>query len=217
MADAVIGCWEAKAHYNFWRPQAAIREVGTDAYPATVPDPAWTPLLPTPNHPYYPSGHSCVSGAAGAILADRFGERTRFSIETDNMLGVTLLVPELLGGPGRGQERPHLRRHPLPLRLRRRTDPRTQRGRLRAGQRPSTGRRPLGEKAIVRGNRLGRRHRRRRFPRASPHYSAPTCMARHMSMRWRWPGPRAPEVELFPAPFVGLEEARVRHAASRRA
>jgi hypothetical protein len=89
MADAVIGCWEAKAHYNFWRPQAAIREADTDAYPATVPDPAWTPLLPTPNHPDYPSGHSCVSGAAGAILADRFGERTRFSIETDNMLGVT--------------------------------------------------------------------------------------------------------------------------------
>jgi hypothetical protein len=97
MADAVIGCWEAKAHYNFWRPQAAIREADTDAYPATVPDPAWTPLLPTPNHPDYPSGHSCVSGAAGVILADRFGEKTRFSIETDNMLGVTRSYRSFLG------------------------------------------------------------------------------------------------------------------------
>ena len=91
MADAVIGCWEAKAHYNFWRPQAAIREA------ATAPDPAWTPLLPTPNHPDYPSGHSCVSGAAGTILADRFGEKTRFSIETDNMLGVTRSYRSFLG------------------------------------------------------------------------------------------------------------------------
>jgi PAP2 superfamily protein len=97
MADAVIGCWEAKAHYNFWRPQAAIREAGTDAYPATVPDTAWTPLISTPNHPDYPSGHSCVSGAAGAILADRFGEKTRFSIETDNMLGVTRSYRSFLG------------------------------------------------------------------------------------------------------------------------
>jgi PAP2 superfamily protein len=88
MADAVIGCWDAKLHYNFWRPQAAIREADTDDNPATEPDTAWTSLLPTPNHPDYPSGHSCVSGAAGAILADRFGEKTRFSIETDNMLGV---------------------------------------------------------------------------------------------------------------------------------
>lgn len=97
MADAVIGCWEAKAHYNFWRPQAAIREADTDLNPATVQDPAWTPLLPTPNHPDYPSGHSCVSGAAGAILADRFGEKTRFSIETDNMLGVTRSYRSFLG------------------------------------------------------------------------------------------------------------------------
>ena len=97
MADAVIGCWDAKAHYNFWRPQAAIREADTDAYPATVPDTGWTPLIPTPNHPDYPSGHSCVSGAAGAILADRFGEKTRFSIETDNMLGVTRSYRSFLG------------------------------------------------------------------------------------------------------------------------
>jgi hypothetical protein len=88
MADAAIGCWDAKLQYNFWRPIAAIKEADTDAYPATVPDPAWAPLLGTPSHPDYPSGHSCVSGAAGAILAEHFGERTRFSIETDTMLGV---------------------------------------------------------------------------------------------------------------------------------
>jgi len=88
MADAAIGCWEAKYSYTFWRPVTAIREADTDGNPETIQDPTWTPLLVTPAHPDYPSGHSCVSGAAGVILADRFGERTRFSIETDVMLGV---------------------------------------------------------------------------------------------------------------------------------
>ncbi len=88
MADAAIGCWEAKYSYSFWRPVAAIREADTDGNPQTAQDPTWTPLLVTPAHPDYPSGHSCVSGAAGAILADRFGEHKRFTIETDLMLGV---------------------------------------------------------------------------------------------------------------------------------
>jgi len=96
MADAVIGCWDAKLHYNFWRPIAAIREADTDGNAATVQDAAWTPLIGTPSHPDYPSGHSCVSGAAGAILADLFGERTRLRIESDQMLGVTRSHPSFL-------------------------------------------------------------------------------------------------------------------------
>jgi hypothetical protein len=87
MADAAIGCWEAKYSYSFWRPITAIQN--DDAVVATVQDAAWTPLLVTPNHPDYPSGHSCLSGAAGAILADQFGERTRFTVENDGLLGVS--------------------------------------------------------------------------------------------------------------------------------
>ena len=71
MAEAVIGCWDQKVEYNFWRPITAIREGGGD--------PQWTPLLATPAHQDYPSGHSCVSGAATTILADEFGARTRFT------------------------------------------------------------------------------------------------------------------------------------------
>jgi len=84
----VIACWDAKYEYHYWRPITAIRETADDGNPATTPDPNWVPMFATPGHPDYPSGHSCVSGAAGVILADRFGERTRFSIETDVMLGV---------------------------------------------------------------------------------------------------------------------------------
>lgn len=88
MADAAIGCWEAKYMYVFWRPVTAIPLAATDGNPATVEDATWTPLFATPAHPEYPSGHSCVSGAAAAVLADQFGERTRFSIDNDLMPGV---------------------------------------------------------------------------------------------------------------------------------
>jgi hypothetical protein len=88
MADAAIGCWEAKYFYTFWRPVTAIPLAATDGNPATTEDPAWTPLFATPAHPEYPSGHSCVSGAAGAVLANSFGEKTHFSVESDLMPGV---------------------------------------------------------------------------------------------------------------------------------
>jgi hypothetical protein len=90
MADAAIGCWEAKAHYLFWRPITAIQEP-TDATinPATLPDLTWAPLFATPAHPEYPSGHSCVSGAAGRILLSYFGDQNSFSVTSDVMLGVT--------------------------------------------------------------------------------------------------------------------------------
>lgn len=89
MADAALGCWDAKYAYNYWRPITAIRETADDGNAATTPDTAWTPLFATPAHPEYPSGHSCVSGAAAAILASEFGEKTRFRMENDLMIGVT--------------------------------------------------------------------------------------------------------------------------------
>ena len=89
IADAAIGCWDAKYTYNFWRPITAIRETADDGNEGTAPDPTWTPLFATPAHPDYPSGHSCVSGAATAVLANEFGERTHFDITSDLLLGVT--------------------------------------------------------------------------------------------------------------------------------
>jgi hypothetical protein len=32
-----------------------------DGNDATVADPAWTPVVPTPNHPEYPAAHSCIT------------------------------------------------------------------------------------------------------------------------------------------------------------
>jgi hypothetical protein len=89
VADAAIGCWEGKYAYVFWRPVTAIPLGGTDGNDDTTEDLSWTPLFATPAHPEYPSGHSCVSGAAGRVLADYFGDDTSFSIGSDVMLGVT--------------------------------------------------------------------------------------------------------------------------------
>jgi PAP2 superfamily. len=88
MADAAIACWEAKYHFVFWRPVTAISLADTDSNSATTADSSWTPLLTTPNHPEYPSGHSTVSGAAATVLASYFGNGTPFSVDSDVMLGV---------------------------------------------------------------------------------------------------------------------------------
>ena len=74
-ADAAIGCWNNKYHWNSWRPITAIREAASDGNPATEADPTWTPLfdpstpvatppaLVTPPFPEHPSGHNCAAGA----------------------------------------------------------------------------------------------------------------------------------------------------------
>jgi PAP2 superfamily len=72
-ADALIGCWNAKYAYSFWRPVTAIRNGDIDGNPATVPDPAWTPLAITPAHPEYPSAHGCFTGAVANTLKQYFG------------------------------------------------------------------------------------------------------------------------------------------------
>ena len=77
IADAFIGCWDTKYEYGFWRPVTGIREAANDGNPDTVADTTWTPLISTPAHPSYISGHSSVSGAAAAVLAEFF--------ETDNI------------------------------------------------------------------------------------------------------------------------------------
>src|SRR5262245_35375152 len=73
-ADATIACFDAKYHYAFWRPVTAIRAGDTDGNAATVGDPGWSHLLPaTPNHPEYPSAHSCITPAGALAIAEFLG------------------------------------------------------------------------------------------------------------------------------------------------
>jgi hypothetical protein len=73
-SDAGIACWDAKYTYDFWRPMNAIRNGEFDGNAATVGDPAWVPLFPTPPHPEYISGHSTNSSAMATALGLLFGD-----------------------------------------------------------------------------------------------------------------------------------------------
>lgn len=68
-SDAVIGSWDAKLHYSFWRPVTAIRQADTDGNSRTSADPTWTPLLITPPFPDYVSAHTVVMGSVVTALA----------------------------------------------------------------------------------------------------------------------------------------------------
>lgn len=86
MADVGYVAWRAKYEYAFWRPITAIGESVNSADPAlaALGDPAWLPLLRTPPHPDYISGHSGFSGAAAVVLAGFFGrDDIAFTINSD--------------------------------------------------------------------------------------------------------------------------------------
>jgi hypothetical protein len=68
MADAVLGCFDSKYYFDAWRPRSAIPGAGDDGNPATAADGAWTPFVATPNHPEYPSGHTCIAGAVAEVV-----------------------------------------------------------------------------------------------------------------------------------------------------
>lgn len=74
-SDALTGCFEAKYHFDRWRPTSAIRLADTDGNPATVADAGWTPFVATPNHPEYPGAHSCSTGALAEVVQQVFGTR----------------------------------------------------------------------------------------------------------------------------------------------
>jgi len=68
MFDAGIGCWDAKLFYWLVRPWKADLLITTTA------------AVGKPNHPSYPSGHSCVSASGAEVLSTFFPEdRDRLS------------------------------------------------------------------------------------------------------------------------------------------
>jgi hypothetical protein len=82
-ADASIGCFDSKYHHLFWRPISAITLADTDGNAATTADPAWTQVVPTPNHPEYPAAHACVFSSMGEALRAFYGTTNlSFSFDT---------------------------------------------------------------------------------------------------------------------------------------
>lgn len=98
LADAGIAAWDAKYHFDLWRPIDAIQQADTDGNPNTVQDTSWRPLLVSPPFPTYTSGHSSFSGAADAVLTALLGQDVAFTSQTDaqSALGQRPLNPDLI-------------------------------------------------------------------------------------------------------------------------
>jgi PAP2 superfamily protein len=88
--DALIAVFDAKYHYNFWRPITAIRNGDLSGNSATPRDAGWLPLGDTPMHPEYPCAHCITSMAAAAVLQSAFGnEIPEVSMTSATAPGVT--------------------------------------------------------------------------------------------------------------------------------
>jgi hypothetical protein len=81
MVDALIANFEAKYHYNRWRPYTAIREVD-DGRRDTAMDPSWEPLNPTPGHPEFNSAQGVLGGVAAYPLSVTYGFGFDFTLTT---------------------------------------------------------------------------------------------------------------------------------------
>lgn len=72
--DATIACFDAKYTYWSMRPFQL--------------DPEYTALFTTPNHPSYPSAHSCISNAVAGVLA------SLFPADAEALLGLAMEASE---------------------------------------------------------------------------------------------------------------------------
>ena len=83
-ADSLIGCWDSKAYWSFWRPITAIRHAGEDGNPNTTADPNWLPLVATPPYPDEPSGFNCVTSGFMHTAQDFFGtDKMDFTVHSN--------------------------------------------------------------------------------------------------------------------------------------
>ena len=76
-ADAGIGVWDSKIHYNVWRPITAIHQGNADGNDKTAGDTSWIPFISGahfpagnqgPPYPDYVSGANGVTGAYTTML-----------------------------------------------------------------------------------------------------------------------------------------------------
>jgi hypothetical protein len=78
ISDSLVAAFFNKYHYNFWRPETAIRAGDTDGNPKTDPDPNFVPFITTPCFPSYPSNHGSAANSAAETLRHIYGEGGHF-------------------------------------------------------------------------------------------------------------------------------------------
>src|SRR5215510_10582972 len=89
--DALIAVFDAKYHYNFWRPITSIRNGDIDDNPATERDATWQPIDNTPMHPEYPCAHCILSGSVAGVVKAALGSTDipEVALTSPNAPGVT--------------------------------------------------------------------------------------------------------------------------------
>ncbi len=89
--DTEISVFEAKYHYQFWRPLTAIRNGDRDDNPATEREADWTPLIVTPIQPEYPCAHCMIAATIAAVIRADVGKEAlpELSTRSNTLPGVT--------------------------------------------------------------------------------------------------------------------------------
>jgi len=91
-ADARIEVWGGKYGYLFWRPVTALNADSTGAVKSYT---KWTPLINTPAHPSYPSGHSATIAAGYDVLKAFYGDNNKLELHTTTAGEPTRLVESI--------------------------------------------------------------------------------------------------------------------------
>jgi hypothetical protein len=87
--DSLVTSFATKYHYNYWRPETAIRYGEIDGNRKTKGDMTFVPFIATPCFPSYPSNHASGSYGGAEILRRIYGEGPH-AIELSNpALGLT--------------------------------------------------------------------------------------------------------------------------------
>lgn len=97
MDDAIMAMAEAKIHYNYWRPITAIRNGDLDGNDGTAIDPAWIPLLSTPNFPEYPCGHCTVAAAIAEVMSAEVGPSPAGGVKVGSLIYASSVLHALPG------------------------------------------------------------------------------------------------------------------------
>jgi hypothetical protein len=82
--DSLVASFANKYHYNFWRPETAIRAGDTDGNRRTDPDTTFAPLIATPCFPGYPSNHASGSFGGAEMLKRIYGDSSGHAITVTN-------------------------------------------------------------------------------------------------------------------------------------
>jgi len=73
--DAILACWDSKYAYLEPRPSQA--------------DPTIMPVFANPQHPGYPSGHACASGASAAVMSYLFPSDSQLLLQMATDAGMS--------------------------------------------------------------------------------------------------------------------------------